>query len=508
MFRTALREGVPAAAALAGAGLFALHPTHVESVAWICGRTDVLCAVLVLASFLCHRRAREAQRWLPYRCASLALFGAALFAKEMAATLPLLLLVEVWVVPDRSSQRLRRAVATAAPYFAVLAGYMILRSHLLPASQPLVQLDLAARAATTIFAAARYLTMLVLPLGLDAHYPYAPLATLFRPVVSVAAAMLLLVVFSAIALCKRSPHAAFWIFWTLASLAPVLLFGRFGDVILADRFLYLPSIGFAVLAARGLAATIAICPARRRVLVGSAAALILAALGLLARDRARIWRNDLTLFSNMLRTSPDSALVHANLGIALYDRERLDEAVASFRRAITLQPSYAMAHNNLAAALERQGYLAAAAAHYSTALDLAPGLLHAERNLGHLLVRLGREREGLARLDQLARKRPDSAEVLVAAADAAQLAGDTRRALDYLDRARMANPNYAATHYLLGKIRYETGQPAEASESMRRFLALAPPEDEHADAARRVIAQADATLVGSPGREAPGPSSR
>jgi tetratricopeptide (TPR) repeat protein len=234
------------------------------------------------------------------------------------------------------------------------------------------------------------------------------------------------------------------------------------------------------------------------VVLGSAAALVVAALAIGARDRARVWRDDLTLFSDMLRTSPGSALVHANLGIALYDRDRLDEAVTSFRRAIALQPTYAMAHNNLAAALERQGHLAAAAAHYATALDFAPGLLHAERNLGHLLVRLGRGGEGLTRLESLARRRPDSAEVLVAAADALRIAGDAAGALAYLERARLANPSHAPTYYLLGKIRFEDGHAHEAAAWMQRFLALVPPTHESAEAARRVIAQAEAARGPAP----------
>jgi Tfp pilus assembly protein PilF len=299
------------------------------------------------------------------------------------------------------------------------------------------------------------------------------------------------------ALIWRHPRGAFWLTWILVGLAPVLVFGRFGDVILADRFLYLPSVGAALLCAFafGRLSRAALRPARA--LVAVATVMLVAGLATAAAARTRVWKDDLTLFSDMLRRSSDSALVRNNLGLALYERGDLFAAREHFRSAIALAPAYAMAHNNLAAALEQTGEREAAARHYRRALELAPGLLHAECNLGHLLVELGQPDEGLARLGALVRSHPHSVDVLYAAADAALAARDPALALSYVERASAEDPQHAPSHYLAGRIHWEQGSIVRASSSMRRYLELSDGADGvHALAARRVISRARGSVAG------------
>jgi len=487
VYRIAVGQRIARGAAFAAAGLFAVHPVHVESVTWICGRTDVLSTLLALAAFLVHRAAghREPRRWL----AAGLLFLPALFAKEMAATLPALVFLDHWLGTRGEPRRLSRALTATLPFVVALAVYVGVRSVVLEGgADPLLRLGPVEWAATAAFVAARYLTLLVLPLGLDAHYTYTALERFLDPRALVALAMLGVIATAAIVLLRRSRSDAFWLLWIPLTLSPVMLFGRFGDVLLADRFLYLPSVGLALLFARGIALTWAHGARGWRVATAVAGASVIVVLGVQSASRTLVWKNDVALFSDMLRTSPDSPLVRANLGTALYRLGDHAGAVEQLQVAIERAPTFAMAHNDLAAALERIGDRAGAARHYRTALHHAPGIISAEANLAHLLVESGQSEEGMRRLRRLVDRKPRSPDVLFAAADAAKQVGVADEALGYLARLLRIEPENARAHYLLGQIQQEQGRHAEAVASMRRFLELWPVAGPHADAARRIVA--------------------
>ena len=292
---------------------------------------------------------------------------------------------------------------------------------------------------------------------------------------------------AAVLLWRRSRVDAFWLLWIPVTLAPVMLFGRFGDVLLADRFLYLPSVGLAILFGRGLTLALSVGSAARRVVPLCASALVIVALAVVSADRTRVWSDDVTLFSDMARTSPRSALVRANLGMAMYRIDKPAEAVDELRKAIALAPSFAMAHNDLGAALERMGDTEGAEKHYRAALRYAPGLVSAEANLSHLLVESGQHDEGVRRLRRLVDLRPRSPDVLFAAGDAVKRAGALEEALSYVERLLRVEPKNARAYYLRGQIQLEQGRQAEAVASMRRFLELYKQPGPHVDAARRIV---------------------
>jgi tetratricopeptide (TPR) repeat protein len=473
VYRIASLENVGGWAALAGAALFALHPVHVESVAWISGRTDLLCGLFMLAAFVAHRRG--------LRLAALPLFALALFSKEMAATLPLLVFGERML----AERKLRPAWSAAWPFLALLALYLALRWLALGGgSAALFSLGPAEWLATALFVIARYLTLLLLPVGLDAHYPYQPLDSLLAPLAIVSLLILLVLAAASCFLARRSMRGLYWLGWIFVSLLPVLAFGRFGDILLADRFLYIPSVGLALLIALWIPAI----PFRRVAAVGMIALLL--CVGTLSARRCLVWSDDYTLFSDMARTSPHSALVRNNLGLAHYHRGEYGRAVGEFRAAIALSPSYSLAHNNLAAALELTGDYEGALASYLEALRLAPALVEAGANGGNLLVRMGRTAEGLHLLREIVSRHPRSAVALYALADALDRTGRPDEALPLLERANSADPGHAETYYLFGKIYAEQGRRDEAAAAMRRFLELWKKEGKHAEAARRIISDA------------------
>ena len=493
VLRLGLDERLDSRAAFAGAALFAVHPVHVESVAWISGRTDLIACVLALGAFVCHTR-RDNGRTV-FRLTSWLLFAAALYSKEMAATFPAIVFASSWLTATGRS-RWRHAVAASAPFFVILGLYMVSRSSVLSGQgEPLYTLEPLAWIATGTFVIARYLTLLLLPLGLDGHYPYQPLETVLDPRAATAAVMLVLVGFAAWRLARAKSPALFWLVWAGLTLTPVLIFGRFGNVLLADRFLYLPSVGAALLAAYGVHAAQGSERSRRRVFATVGLAIVL--LGGLAASRSRVWATDHRLFSEMLETSPHSALVHNNLGRALYDREDLPGAIDHFRTATEFAPEYALASNNLAAALHRTGRKEEALFHYRKALALSPGLMMAGTNAGHLLVEIGRTEDGLTLLRETVRLHPQASPVLYALADGLHLVGRSGEAVVWLERIRAVDPEYAESFYLLGKIHFEADRLDLAAEEMRRFLERWDGVGPRAEFARNVLRRAEARATSS-----------
>ena len=486
VFRLARSEGLMQTSALAGAVLFAVHPVHVESVAWISGRTDLLCGVFFLCAFQFRRRRRAL---------SLACFALGLLSKEVAAVLPVLLFGDRWLSAPAPRGRLRRSLAEAAPYLGVLILYLAARRLALDSgTDPLYHLDPEAWTATVLFVLARYTTLLLLPVRLDPHYPYAARQGLADPVVVLSALIVLPVLWTGVALWRRRSRNAFWLGWIIVGLLPVILsFGSFGDILLADRFLYIPSVGFALLAARGAGEILGRLDSLRSTRLAAATA-VLAVVALASQSFAavRVWKDDVTLFSRLVLTSPDSAMVHCNLGLALYDRGDYQSAKKEFEVAIRLEPGYSLAHNDLAAAYEREGRFQEALAHYSDALRIVPDQLESQVNVGSLLVRLGRQEEGLAVLKEVLRKAPSYPQALYAFADAADRTGQHAQALESLRKAEAIDPFYPYPHYLLGKILFEEGLYAEASDEMRRFLHLWPQPGPHREAALQVIARGEA----------------
>ncbi|MEE8411757.1 MAG: tetratricopeptide repeat protein [Acidobacteriota bacterium] len=486
VLRLGLDERLDPRAAFAGAALFAVHPVHVESVAWISGRTDLIACAFVLGALVCHTRRGNGRT--VFRLASWMLFAVALYSKEMAVTFPVIVFASGWL-RAAGNGRWRCAIAASAPFFVILGLYMASRSSVLGGQgEPFYTLEPLAWIATGMFVVARYLTLLLLPLGLDGHYPYPALETLLDPRAVIGAAMLALVGFAAWRLARAKSPALFWLVWAGLTLTPVLIFGRFGNVLLADRFLYLPSVGAALLAAYGVHAAQGSERSRRRVFATVGLAIVL--LGGLAASRSRVWANDHRLFSAMLETSPRSALVHNNLGMALYHREDLPGAIDHFRTAIEFAPEYALASNNLAAALHRTGRKEEALSHYRKALELSPGLMMAGANAGHLLVELGRTEDGLALLRGTVRLHPQVPPVLYALADGLYLVGRPDEAIVWLKRIRTVDPEYAESFYLLGKIHFEAGRLNLAAEQMSRFIERQGGVGPRAEFARSVVRRA------------------
>jgi tetratricopeptide (TPR) repeat protein len=374
------------------AALFAVHPLHVESVAWISERKDLLSTTLGLAMLWAH--ARQAERPGPGREALVAAFLAlSLLAKAMWVTAPfLLLLLDVW--PLRRLERGGRPAALVLEKLPLLvlsaaaAVLAVVAQSRFGALESLERLGPGARLANAAVACASYLAKTLWPASLAAWYPLPaggqPAAAVALAVVVLAAVTLL-----AAATVRTVPAIAVGWLWFLGTLVPVIGLVQVGSQAMADRYTYLPLVGvFLAMVWGGEALLRRAGPLARRAAL-AAVACALAALAAVTVRQAGFWVDQETLFRHALAVTPESgkahlllsqaiaergdfpgALRHAreaarldpwnpraqkNLGYMLYRVGLVDDAIVALERAVALQPGWAEAHGNLAVAYGRAG---------------------------------------------------------------------------------------------------------------------------------------------------------
>jgi tetratricopeptide (TPR) repeat protein len=429
------------------AAVFALHPLHVESVAWVSARKDVLSGVFFALALLCHeRRVRgpRAGRWAAALFVSMAL---GLMAKPSLVTLPfVLLLLDAWPLG-----RLRRAsdggidpgaiakvVAEKLPLFALSGLFSAITLMAQRAGGALQSGDhypLAIRLANAVDAYAAYLEQAFWPVGLAVFYPY-PLGG--PPVGGVVVSALALVLVSVWALrsWRDRPYRAVGWLWFLGMLVPMIGLVQVGQASRADRYTYLPLIGLAIVVGWELRRLGQGRPALARGL-RAAGVLGLALLAVLSFRQVLVWRDSGSLFRHALAVTSGNHVAHINLGMALASSRRFEQAESHLDRAVALQPASARARGLRGEVRVALGRHEDAAADFQTARRSEPGEARWEVGWGRVLADQGRD----------------------AAAESA-----FRRALEL-------QPERADVHALLGLVLLRSGRTGEAIASYRRALA-------------------------------------
>jgi tetratricopeptide (TPR) repeat protein len=342
------------------AALFAVHPAHVESVAWISERRDTLSAVFWMLALLAWTRYARRPARGNFALAALCL-GLGLLAKPMLVTLPLvLLLLDRW--PLRRPEAWPALLREKVPLFALAAlgsAAALVAQREGSAVASLVQVPLAARVENALVAAARYLGVAFWPADLAVFYPLE----LEHPAWRVVGAALLLGAASAGAFAarRRAPYLPVGWLWYGITLLPVLGLVQVGSQGMADRYTYLPFVGLGIATAWGAAGLAARGP-RLRAACAAAGIALVAIWSLLARAQLDTWRDSVALFENALAVSGEHPVVHLNLGEAHEAAGRLDLARRHYESGLALAPGAAQIHVRLGDLLSRTGERAAAAA--------------------------------------------------------------------------------------------------------------------------------------------------
>jgi hypothetical protein len=364
------------------AALFATHPLHVESVAWISERKDVLCTLFWLLTMWAYLRRIErpdAGRYV----AVVAYFALGLMAKTMLVTLPfVLLLLDAWPLRRLSMEsrmlaawgrELRPRLVEKAPLFALALLFSLIALYTQrhgAAIAPTEQFPILVRVANALVAYVIYLRNTIWPAGLAVYYPHEGAAVLdWRPIAAVA----LLVALTAFVWRKRAtaPYALAGWLWYLGTLVPVMGFVQIGLQSHADRYTYVPLVGIFIAVVWGGADLLKRVRANAR-LAAAGCVVVLAACAVVTRAQLAHWSNTETLFRRALLAAGESYTAHMNLGAALAERGEWTQATLHLSRAAALNPNAADAWFNLGGVSYLQGQHADAVAYYRRVLAIHP----------------------------------------------------------------------------------------------------------------------------------------
>lgn len=494
--------------------LFAVHPLHVQSVAWVAERKDVLSTLFWFATLIAY--AGYARRPSAARYASvLGLFACGLLAKPMLVTLPLvMLLLDVWPLgraqgtgPARSPRTpWRRLVVEKLPMLAMAAvssALTIVAQSRGGAVGSLEVYPLWARAANAVVSYIDYLRQMVLPNDLAVMYAH-PGTAIGAVRVLVAAAVFAALTAAAVRGFRVRPYVTIGWLWYVVTLVPVIGLVQVGIQSRADRYTYIPLVGIFLaivwLAADGYEAWIA--KVRARTKTGDAGArlaragawlvagAIVAGLAAVAHAQVWTWRDRRALFERLAAVEPQDAAAQNTLGTILFNESELDEAMLRFRRAIALDPKHAGAHNNVGRTLERLGKREEAAQEYEQAVRINPRYAEGHEHLARALLDLGRASEAVAHYRESLRLKPGVGQAEAGLAAALYETGDPREAAVHARAALAIEPRLVQASMVLGAALLAQQDAAGAAEQFAAAVKLAPTLVEaHANLGGALIAQ-------------------
>jgi protein O-mannosyl-transferase len=462
------------------AGLFAVHPLNVESVAWVAERKTVLCTfflLLALGAYGWYVKRPRASRYLLVAL----LFAFALMAKPMAITLPFaLLLLDFWPLQRFPQIAIPKLVIEKTPLLALSAASAAITLYAQRAGGAVgstVLLPLTVRIKNAIYSYFIYVEKTVWPPRLAVFYPH-PEGSLAYWKVLIAAAVLTVLTVVFWYFRERRYLLVGW-FWFLGTMAPMIGIVQVGRQAWADRYAYVPLWGLFViavwLASEGMA----------RISVSRAAQIAIALAVLLgyavtAHSQIEYWRDSYSLFAHAIQVTEANPIAEGNLGSALIEMRRPDLAVPHLERAIQLMPTLGTAHYNLGTVLHRQNDLPRALREYQLALQYASDGREAAQthnNLGVLLNQLGRRDEAVAEFTQAIALNPYERNSLIGRGMIEHEEGKLDGALQDFARAAQVAPSPLA-FYWQGRVLEEKGQLSAAAEAYRAALRLAPDFDD------------------------------
>ena len=485
------------------AAAFAIHPLHVESVAWVAERKDVLSALMLMLTLAAYVRYVRRPFSLGRYLVVVALCALGLMAKPMLVTLPfVLLLLDYWplgrwradcgfasetptavkgTVPFSSDENWDsppaggpgRVLVEKMPLLAlsVLSCVVTLFAQG-KAIAPIRWVPFSWRIANAVVSYADYLGQLLYPARLTVLYPH-PGPDVSRWKIAAAGLLLAGISLGAIAARRRYPWLLVGWLWYLGMLVPVIGLVQVGGQAMADRYMYLPQIGIAIAVVWSAAHFGRRLPCRRAA-CGIPAALLLAAWMGCAWQQTALWRNSETLWPHTLQWTSDNPTAELDFGVALQVKGKTDAAIEHYNNAIRILPRYAEAYNNLGYAMLQKGRLDDAIAHYQKAMELGPASLRACDNLGKALVEKGRLDEAIAWFEKALEIQPADLGARNSLGLALLDRGRSDEAMAQFQTALQFDPRCAEAYNNVGYALFRLGRLDEAIVQYEKALEMQP----------------------------------
>jgi tetratricopeptide (TPR) repeat protein len=477
------------------AALFALHPLHVESVAWAAERKDVLSTLFWMLTMWAYVRYAERPGLKRYLLVLL-WFVLGLLSKPMLVTLPLvLLLLDYWPLgrfqfgqpsghhqsntaklKDSGDSRsfVLRLVLEKVPFFALAAissfvTFLAQRSG--GAVTPLESLPLESRVANALVSYGSYIGKMIWPDRLAVFYPYPDVLSLWQA----AGAGLLLGCISLLVIlaARRRPYLMVGWLWYLGTLVPVIGLVQVGEQAMADRYTYVPLIGLFIILAMGVPDLLSGWR-YRRIVMAISASLLLLILMIVTWIQVGYWQNGVTLFEHSLKVTPNNSISQFSLGIALNDQGKPQEAIVHYAEALRFKPDNVEAHYNLGVAVAQQGKIQEAIAHFTKALEIKPDHANARNNLGVILASQGRTKEAITHYTEALRIDPNNAYAHNNLGLILAQQWKNQEAVVHYTEALRLEPDYAEVHNNLGVALAQQGKNQEAIAHFIKALQIKP----------------------------------
>jgi protein O-mannosyl-transferase len=478
------------------AALFALHPLHVESVAWVAERKDVLSTFFFMLTLGAYARYAEVQSpksgvWYG---AALGLFALGLMSKPMLVTLPfILLLLDYWPLQrcgpaqcnlKPSARKLRPSsfilhplLLEKLPFFMLSAASCVITLIAQQKGGAVAPLDgvsgvsVESRIINTPISYVWYLVKLIWPSDLAVVYPYVR----DRPLEQVLLATALLIALTGMALWqgRRRMYLAVGWFWYLGTLVPVIGLVQVGTQSIADRYTYVPAIGLFIALAWGVADLTSGWRKRTLALAAGTAAVLMAYAAAVGAQTL-CWQNTESLFRHALAVARDNFIAYNNLGLYIAEHGELELGKKYYRLAIEIAPNYPPPRNNLGTALVQQKKYEEAIAAFESALSINPRSAEVEGNLGAALYCLGKTDEAINHLREAIRLNPEHSMAHFNLANALLQKDRLAEAIEHYRTALALNPEYGEAQNNLALVLAKQGKRDEAIAQFKRALAIEP----------------------------------
>ena len=494
------------------AAVFGLHPLHVESVAWLAERKDVLSTFFLLLTMWAYAYYAERPKVSRYLLA-LVLFVLGIMAKPMLVTLPfVLLLLDYWPLEriqlgrqtDKGELQnaneqntveqkpIMHLLFEKGPFFVISAVSCVVTVFVqrIGGAVPTMEaLGLKVRVGNAIVSYIGYIEKMLWPSGLAVLYPH-PAGSLSMTKVMVCGLLLVLMsicfiyfglrplprLASGDAGASRRYLAVGWL-WYIGTLVPVIGLVQVGVQAMADRYTYIPLTGLFIIIAWGAGELVAGWRYRRIVSALSAIVLLSGAIGC-TRLQLRHWQNSITLFERTLDVTSKNWLIHNNYANILKQMGQVDKAIEHFHKSLRIRPKSAEIHNNLGSALDKLGRIDEAIEHYKKALKLKPKFSEAHYNLATALAKQGKSDEAIAEYREALRFKPRDVDTLNNLGFALAEQGNFNEAIEHYKSAIEVEPQNIIAHGRLGLALAAVGRLDEAMEEFRIVLRERPEDAE------------------------------